>query len=340
MSNPVLFAVIAAVLAILVLSIVLRPLWRSAPLPTAALGAFALLAFVGLYGMLGTPAALDDAQVRPPATVADAIAQLEVALAGNPRQPEAWRLLGRAYASDQQWEKSRDAYGRAATLAPDDPDVLVEAAESSALADPRRRFDGKSIGLLRHALELQPRQQRARWFLGIAQRQAGNSAEAAATWAPLLSQVDAKTAEPLREQINNARAEAGLSPLAAATVQSPQEGSPLQVRVQLDPGFAARARLRGDASIFVIARMPDGPPMPIAVEKHSLQELPFTATLDDSDGPMPTRKLSALRDVEVLARLSASGDAMRQPDDIESLPVHVRLPARDVVTLTIGGAAR
>jgi len=339
MPNPVLFAVIAALLAILVLSVVLRPLWRLAPLSTAALGAFALLAFVGLYRMLGTPAALDDAQVRPPTTVTDAIAQLEVALARDPRQPEGWRLLGRAYAADQQWEKSRDAYGRAATLAPNDPDVLVEAAESSALADPRRRFDEKSVGLLRHALELQPQQQRARWFLGIAQRQAGDSAEAAATWAPLLSQVDAKTAEPLREQINNARAEAGLSPLAAPTAQSPQEGS-LQVRVQLDPGFAARARLRGDASIFVIARMPNGPPMPIAVEKHSLQELPFTATLDDSDGPMPTRKLSALQDVEVLARLSASGNAMRQPDDIESLPVHVRLPARDVVTLTIGGAAR
>lgn len=334
MPNPVLFALIAAVLAFLVFATVLRPLWRTAPLPTAALGAFALLASVGLYRMLGTPAALDAAQVQAPATVTDAITQLEAALARDPRQLEGWRLLGRAYASDQQWQKSRDAYGRAATLAPDDPDVLVEAAESSALADPQRRFDEKSVGLLHHALELQPRQQRARWFLGIAQRQAGKSAEAAATWAPLLSQVDPKTAVPLREQINSARAEAGLAPLVAQAAQS------LQVRVQLDPGFASRTRLRGDASIFVIARVPNGPPMPVAVEKHSLQELPFTATLDDSDGPMPTRNLSALQDVEVLARLSASGNAMRQPDDIESLPVHVQLPSHDVVTLTIGGPGR
>ena len=334
MSNPALFAVIAGVLSILVLAIVLRPLWRTAPMPTAALGTIALLASVGLYRLLGTPAALDAAQVQPPATVTDAITQLEGALARDPQQLEGWRLLGRAYASDQQWQKSRDAYARAATLAPDNPDVLVEAAESSALADPQRRFDGKSVGLLQHALELQPQQQRARWFLGIAQRQAGKSAEAAATWAPLLSQVDAKTAVALREQINTARAEAGMAPLA------PQVSQPLQVRVLLDPGVAARARLRADASIFVIARTPNGPPMPVAVEKHSLQELPFTATLDDSDGPMPTRKLSALRDVEVLARLSASGNAMRQPDDIESLPVHVSLPAHDVVTLTIGGPAR
>ena len=97
--------------------------------------------------------------------------------------------------------------------------------------------------------------------------------------------------------------------------------------------------MRADASIFVIARVPNGPPMPVAVEKHSLQELPFTATLDDSDGPMPTRKLSALQDVELVARLSACGNAMRQEDDIESLPVRVQLPA-NTVELTIGGAAR
>jgi cytochrome c-type biogenesis protein CcmH len=150
----------------------------------------------------------------------------------------------------------------------------------------------------------------------------------------LLSQVDAQTAEPLRRQVNVARAEAGLPPLRAPATQS------LRVRVQLDSAFAARVRLRGDASVFVIARMPNGPPMPVAVEKHSLQELPFTATLDDSDGPMPMQKLSALQDVEIIARLSASGNAIHQAGDIESPPVRVHLPSADVVALTIGGAAR
>ena len=114
----------------------------------------------------------------------------------------------------------------------------------------------------------------------------------------------------------------------------------LQVKVQLDPQLAARVRLRGDASIFVIARVANGPPMPVAVEKHSVQELPFTATLDDSDGPMPTRKLSAMQDVEVIARLSMSGNAMPQPGDLESLPVSVHLPTDQVVDLTIGAVHR
>ena len=77
-----------------------------------------------------------------------------------------------------------------------------------------------------------------------------------------------------------------------------------------------------------------------AVERHAVRELPFTATLDDDDSPMPTQTLSALQEVEVLARLSSSGNAIRQPDDLESQPVRVRLPSDHVVTLTIGSDAR
>jgi cytochrome c-type biogenesis protein CcmH len=108
------------------------------------------------------------------------------------------------------------------------------------------------------------------------------------------------------------------------------------VKVSLDPEFAARVRLRGDATVFVIARAPQGPPMPVAVEKRSVSELPFTATLDDADSPMPTSKLSQLREVELVARLSESGVANRQQGDVESKPARVTLPAKGPVELVIG----
>jgi cytochrome c-type biogenesis protein CcmH len=74
----------------------------------------------------------------------------------------------------------------------------------------------------------------------------------------------------------------------------------------------------------------------VAVERHGVADLPFTATLDDADSPMPTLKLSQLREVELVARLSASGNAMKQDGDVESAPVRVVLPAKDPVTLRIG----
>ena len=64
--------------------------------------------------------------------------------------------------------------------------------------------------------------------------------------------------------------------------------------------------------------------------------VPLTVTLDDADGPMPTAKLSALQEVEVIARLSESGNAIRQDGDLESKPVRVRLPATANVRLTLG----
>lgn len=332
------FVSIAAVVALAVLVLVLRPLWPRSRIVTSTLGVLVALTAAGLYALLGTPAALDASNVRQPTTLPEAIRQLEAALQRDPGQVEGWRLLGRAYASAKQPVKARDAYLRAAALSPDQPDVQVEAAEASALADPQRRFDASAVALLQRALQVQPSHQRARWFLGIAQFQSGKPADAARTWEPLLAQVDAATAVPLRAQINAARAQAGLPELAAPKALAPSSG--LRVAVALDPELAARVRLDARASVFVIARAPNGPPMPIAVEKHSVQELPFTATLDDSDGPMPTQRLSSQIQVEVVARLSMSGNAMPQPGDAESAPVLVNLPGTGTVRLTIGGARK
>ena len=49
-----------------------------------------------------------------------------------------------------------------------------------------------------------------------------------------------------------------------------------------------------------------------------------------------SRKLSQLREVELVARLSASGNAIPQEGDVESAPVRVTLPAKGSVELVIG----
>ena len=246
--------------------------------------------------------------------------------------------MGQAYQREGKPAQARDAYAKAVALLPDDTDLLAEAAQVRALAHPQRLFDGEAVALLQRALAKDPAHQRARWFLGIAQRQAGDNAAAAATWEPLLGLVDPATAASLRKEIDAARADAGLPALAVAPVApAVANAGSLAVQVSLDPDFAARVRLRGDATIFVIARAPDGPPMPVAAEKHTVSELPFTATLDDGDSPMPTRKLSQLKEVVLVARLSESGIANKQDGDIESKPVRVTLPADKPVQLVIGG---
>lgn len=327
-----LFLVISALLTLAVLAGLLRPLWRGARGVALGIGLVVLGSTALLYPIVGTPLALDAGNLKAPETLGDAVAQLEAELQRDPRQPEGWRLLAQAYQRQDQATKARDAYAKAVELGPENAGLLAEAAQSRAVASANRLFDPEAVVMLQRALQLEPDHQRARWFLGIAQRQSGDEVAAAATWEPLLAKVDAATAASLRKEIDNARIAAGMAPLPAAVAAA----NALRVKVSLDPEFAARVRLRGDASVFVIARKPGGPPMPVAVEKRGVSELPFTATLDDGDSPMPTSTLSQLGEVELVARLSESGEGNRQDGDIESKSVRVKLPARAPVELVIG----
>ncbi|WP_460711019.1 tetratricopeptide repeat protein [Lysobacter terrae] len=318
-------------MAALVLGFVLWPLWRgNRAVAAAAVASIAIVAGL-LYALVGTPRALDASQQQAPATLDDAIAQLKSELERNPNQPEGWRLLARAQAEMGHAAQARDTYAQAVKLAPDEPDLLAEAAEARALADPQRRFDDQAVAMLRHALEKQPMHQRARWFLGIALRQAQQPAEAAKTWEPLLAVVGADTAGSLLEQINAARAEAGMAPLSAPAVE--KAPTLLRVTVELAPEF--QKQLGANDALFVIARQAGGPPMPVAVKRVPASGFPLTVELGDGDSPMPTMKLSQVGSVEILARISRQGTANRAAGDLESAAQPAKAQAGAAYTLRI-----
>lgn len=316
--DTIAFAVAALALAALVALAVTRPLRRSTRGGAVAVGTGLVVSAGLLYLLVGTPAALDPASREAPGSMADAIAQLEAELERSPQQAEGWRLLGGAYRAQGRASDSAEAFARAARLLPDDPDVLVEAAEARALAHPQRTLDAQAVAWLDHALEVQPAHQRARWFRGIAHRQAGDPAAAARTWEPLLAMVAPSTAASLREQVDLARAEAGLPMLPDAPAPA-ADGPRIEVAIALDPALADR--VPPGATLYVIARQAGGAPIPVAVERMPARDFPVEVTLDDNDSPMPTLRLSQAGTVEVTARVSASGDATAAPGDIESAPV-------------------
>lgn len=312
------FVIAALLIAVLVLGAVLRPLWRgNRPIALATMASMAIVAGL-LYLLVGTPRALDPTQRHGPETLADAVTQLRAELKRDPNQPEGWRLLARAQAAQGHPQQARDAYAEAVKLAPDEPDLLAEAAEARALANADHRFDDAAIAMLRHALERQPMHQRARWFLGIAQRQAQQPAEAAKTWEPLLAVVDPKTVESLRAQINAARQEAGMDPLSPAPAAPASQGL---LRVTIDMAPELKSTLKPGDVLFVIARQPNGPPMPVAAKRLPVAAFPVTVELSDNDSPMPTMKLSQAGAVEVVARVSRTGGANRAAGDLESAPL-------------------
>ncbi len=87
-------------------------------------------------------------------------------------------------------------------------------------------------------------------------------------------------------------------------------------------------------TLFVFARETNGPPMPVAIMRATKKDLPFTFRLDDSNSMMPSRKLSDVGTVVIVARLSKSGQAMPQSGDLEGMSQPVK-PGVDGVTVVI-----
>ncbi len=99
---------------------------------------------------------------------------------------------------------------------------------------------------------------------------------------------------------------------AASNALSTQPG--IKVKVSLDAALKAKAS--PDDSIFVYAKAMQGPPMPLAVARKTVKDLPFTVILDDTMAMMPTMKLSKFNKIKVGVRISKSGNAIAQSGDL------------------------
>jgi cytochrome c-type biogenesis protein CcmH len=92
-------------------------------------------------------------------------------------------------------------------------------------------------------------------------------------------------------------------------------GPGLRVQVALAPGL--NGRLPPSTPVFIYAKAASGPPMPLAVQRATLADLPLEARLDDSMAMMPAMQLSNFPQVIVGARVSPSGQAMPRPGDLQ-----------------------
>ena len=82
MSPTITFAILGALLVLVVAFVLLRPLLRESPRMVLGVALAFSLAAVALYRIVGTPAALDaQANVAMPQTMDDAIRELQAALA-------------------------------------------------------------------------------------------------------------------------------------------------------------------------------------------------------------------------------------------------------------------
>jgi len=297
---------------------------------------------LGLYLKIGTPATLDGVAVQPPAVNIDqALADLRAHLAQQPDDLQGWLLLAQTTTAMHQPDAARDAYDHVLKLDAGNTEAMVGWAEADSMLQATHMIDERARQLLKQAVDKQPDNQRGLWLLGISQFQQNQFTDAAATWRQLLPllQPGSAVANAVAEQIKAADARSGdtsaRAPNAAAQVTSTDKphGPALRVQVQLAPALSARVG-SGD-TLFIYARAPNGPPMPLAVTRMDADTLPVSVTLTDAMAMTPQRSLSSVPKVFVGARISHSGQAIAQPGDLEGDAGVVAVDATGPIHITI-----
>lgn len=313
-----------------------------------------------LYLKLGNPSAItQDRTARPvvagnsnsqtnpqtqlPAPLADLLPKLEERLAANPEDIDGWRLLGRSYLSITDYAGAQNAFQKA--LALDDTDVatLTQLAESMAMS---RNGDlaGEPMALLERAIALNPQHEHTLWLRSIGKQQAGDHQEALLGFNLLMgmSQDNPDAVASIDQMRSRSIQALGANSVRQATTNSddtPTEAttdttSPsITVTVALDSNSSEGSL--AEHSVFIYATASNGPPMPLAVTRLTVKDLPATVVLDDSMAMIPTMKLSSFDDVTIGARVSASGNPIAQSGDWFTEATNIIVSDTPTLTLTI-----
>ena len=299
-----------------------------------------------LYLELGSPDAIN-ALTQQQATAAttstegmppldELLPNLESKLQENPDDIRGWKLLGRSYLMVGNFEKAAEASRRAFALDDQDVDVMAQLAEAVAMQQ-QGDMQGEPIELANAALALNPDHQHAKWLSAIADQQQGKHRSAIEKFAALLpaAQSDPQALQSINEMLAVSKAAMGEAAPATAQANTPVTAvSTINVSAELSASIDPN--LPDTTAVFIYARASSGPPMPLAVAKLQLKDLPIEVTLDDNMAMVPGMTLSAFNDVIIGARISPSGNAIRQPGDWMGETAAIQVNSQDdVVKVTI-----
>src|SRR3569833_910800 len=231
------------------------------------------------------------------------VTELAQRMESNPNDAEGWMVLGRSYAALGRPAAERAAFARAVALVPENADLLVDYADALAMSS-GETLEGKPMQLIGRALSIDPNNQKGLWLAGTAAYDRGDFNGAIAHWEKLL----------------------------ASLPQGSQEAQAMFSNIAEARSLIARAGgVAPTDTVFIFARAQQGSPMPLAVMRAQVKDLPLKFHLDDSMAVAPMApRLSSVAQVEVGARISKSGEARAQSGDLQGTVGPVRLGSSGV----------
>ncbi len=273
------------------------------------------LAGLVLYQQIGNPMAINPAAINtpaavaPPASVEDLVAKLQQRLTENPDDAEGWVILGRSLKTMRRYAGAETALANANRLLSRNPLIMVELAEARMFASGKPEISAEILQLLEDAVEIDPRQQKGLWLLGMAAAQNGDDGQAIALWQKLLIQVDPASGvgQSVARQIELAQLRTGQAKMGQNNTEQAVTGFTLPVNITLAEELADP--LPENAILFVFVHPAGEKGMPLAVKRIEAPYFPLSITFSNADLLRPGSSLEKFAALDISARISMTGVA-------------------------------
>lgn len=274
-------------------------------------------------------AALQAGEARDPELARQLVERLERRLRRQPDNTQNWFLLARTSLELQNHGEAVAAYREIVQRDPQSSQVMGELAQALFIIA-GNRITAEVQQLTAQTLELDPSNNMALGLAGIAAFERAEYQAAIDFWQRALAQMTPQTpgAAALTGGIGRARqllaqGEGGVAPAAAGGAGDAEAPAGLQLtlNVSLDKQIATR----DDQVVFVYARAWQGPKMPLAIARIPANDLPREVVLDESMAMAPGMTLASFPQLELVARLSQSGQPSPQPGDWQATRGPVRV---------------
>ena len=301
----------------------------------------ALIPMLGfaLYGYLGSPQfvaqSFGKASSQPPLEIAQLLVLLEEKLAQNPENASGWELAATTYMKLGDYKKATVAYAELNKRVVGNADFLVAWADAEILTNGNIYIPAIKDRIDR-ALAINPQHINGLWIAGIGANSLGEYDAALIHLNTLLSLVtnEPQSTDKIKQLIeridakNNASHEVGKR--ADNTQQqtpntSTANGKTIHVEVMLADDLAdkilaqdlVQALVQADDVVFIIAKT-EGTPVPLAVSKHRVKDLPIKITLTENMAMLPNITIASFDTITVTARVSKTGQPAQQAGDLVS----------------------
>ena len=237
----------------------------------------------------------------------------------RPNDAEAWLWLARLHAAQNAYAQAEQALAKVLSLSPE-PDLWIDRAQMKALSE-GGVFTGEPWQWIKNVLKAQPLHLNALVLAGTAALSEKRHDAARVYWQQALSQLpaDSDAAQSLQQAMAQAAemAESAKNAKTALPVTPAHGGSLpiIQGEVRLSP--ALQSQLIPGVSLFVYALAEEGARRPVAIWRTQPTSWPVRFELNDSMGMGAPPNLSSLSQVRLVARISKTGTAQRQADDLQ-----------------------